>query len=113
MAASAASLPSANRGSTSRANSSMLSQMCSCLFFPACMTNITWSTPAALYRAIRSVTCAGVPIAPRSEPRPACSRRIASGAAFADTISRAKPCSARFSPKLCHRSVPPTRCVPP
>ena len=38
---------SLNSGMTSLANSSSDSQMCSCLLLPACITKISWSTPAS------------------------------------------------------------------
>ena len=40
--------------------------MCSWRFLPACITKMTWSTPASSKRGRYSRICSGVPVAPRS-----------------------------------------------
>ena len=67
---SIASARSWNSGMTSRAKSSSDSQMSSWRFRPAWLTKINWSTPASSYGAHERPDLAGVPTAPRSDPRP-------------------------------------------
>ena len=57
-----------NSGITSRANSSRLSQMCSCRFRPACWMKTIWSTPVSVIDWRYERTAAGVPIARPSGP---------------------------------------------